>query len=454
MKSIVDEQRLYFSQGHTRTFASRIKQLKTLKQALIESEALLAEAIYKDFKKSSFDNFSNELALLFLDIEEAIAKVSAWAKPKRVSTNLINLPGRSYILPEPLGVCLVIGAWNYPYQLCFAPAIAAIAAGNTVIIKPSELASHSSKAISELVAKYFDPNFFTVVEGGIEETTELLAQKFDKIFFTGSTKVGRIVYEAAAKHLTPVTLELGGKSPAIISKHCNLKITAKRIVWSKFLNAGQTCVAPDYLLVQTEIKEQLIEALIAEIKAQQISIENGNYVQIVNQRNFERLLKLIDPQKVVFGGNSNPLDRWIEPTIMNQVNLQDKVMEEEIFGPILPILTYNQLEEAIKVVKELPKPLACYMFSNNNKEVKQVTENLSFGGATINEGIMHLTNSHLPFGGVGESGFGSYHGEAGFKAFSHYKSILKKPTWFEPNLKYYPHSNMKVKLLRWVAGMK
>jgi aldehyde dehydrogenase (NAD+) len=454
MKSIVIGQRLYFNQGHTRTFESRIKQLKTLKQALIESEALLAEAIYKDFKKSSFDNFSNELALLFLDIDEAIAKVSAWAKPKRVITNLINLPGRSYILPEPLGVCLVIGAWNYPYQLCFAPAIAAIAAGNTVIIKPSELASHSSRAIRELVAKYFDPNFLTVVEGGIEETTELLAQKFDKVFFTGSTKVGRIVYEAAAKHLTPVTLELGGKSPAIISKHCNIKITAKRIVWSKFLNAGQTCVAPDYLLVQTEIKEQLIEALITEIKAQQIRIENGNYVQIVNQRNFERLLKLIDPQKVIFGGNTNASERWIEPTIMDQVNLEDKVMEEEIFGPILPILTYHQLEEAIKVVKELPKPLACYMFSNNNKEVKQITENLSFGGATINEGIMHLTNSHLPFGGVGESGFGSYHGEAGFKAFSHYKSILKKLTWFEPNLKYYPHSNWKVKLLRWVAGIK
>ncbi len=454
MKSVVEGQRLYFNQDHTRNLEARIAQLKTLRKALVASEAKLAEAIYKDFKKSSFDNFSNELALLFLDIDEAITKLSSWANPKRVDTNLINLPGRSYILPEPLGVCLVIGAWNYPYQLCFAPAIAAIAAGNTVIIKPSELAPNSSKAIKELVATYFDPRIVTVVEGGIEETTTLLSQKFDKIFFTGSTKVGRIVYEAAAKQLTPVTLELGGKSPAIISKDCNLKITAKRIVWSKFLNAGQTCVAPDYLLVQTEIKEQFISALISEIKAQQISIENGNYVQIVNQRNFERLLQLIDPKKVVYGGKSNAAERWIEPTLMDNVNLEDKVMEEEIFGPILPILTYNQLEDAMRMVKELPKPLACYVFSNKHSEVKQVTEKLSFGGATINEGIMHLTNSHLPFGGVGDSGIGSYHGEAGFKAFSHYKSILKKPSWFEPNLKYYPHSNWKVKLLRWVAGMK
>lgn len=454
MKAIVDRQRKHFDEGNSMEIEHRIVQLKKLKNSLQASEQTLADAIYADFKKSSFDNFSNELALLFLDIDEAIANLTKWAAPKTVKTNLINLPGKSYIIPEPLGVCLIIGAWNYPYQLCFAPAIAAIAAGNTAIIKPSELAPNSSRAIKELVEKHFDPAYLTVVEGGVIETSELLAQKFDKIFFTGSTKVGRIVYEAAAKHLTPVTLELGGKSPAIVSKHCNLAISAKRIVWSKFLNAGQTCVAPDYILVQTELKDALVDALIKEIETQQIKIEHGNYVQIVNQSNFERLVSLIDLKKVAFGGKHNKEGRWIEPTLMTDIDLGDKVMEEEIFGPILPILSYQSIEDAIAIVKQLPKPLACYVFSEDKQEIKKVTSEISFGGGTINEGIMHLTNSNLPFGGVGNSGFGSYHGVYGFKTFSHYKSILKKPSWFEPNLKYYPHSNWKMKLLRWVSGVK
>lgn len=451
MKALIQQQQAFFETGKTKSINFRIAQLKTLRDALKAEEQNLAHAIYQDFKKSAFDNLSNELALLFIEIDTCIAKLSKWASPQKVSTNLINFPGRSYILAEPLGVCLIIGAWNYPYQLCFAPAIAAMAAGNTVIIKPSELAPNSSKAIKKLAETYFEPNYLSVVEGGIPETSALLAEKFDKIFFTGSTGVGRIVYEAAAKHLTPVTLELGGKSPAIVSQHCNLTLSAKRIVWSKFLNAGQTCVAPDYVLVQTEIKEAFVKALIHEIEAQQIKIENGNYVQIVNHRNFERLIALLDPKKVAYGGKYNKEERWIEPTLMTEVTWQDKVMEEEIFGPILPILSYQNLEEAISQIKQLPKPLACYVFSENTLETEKISSEISFGGGTINEGIMHLTNHHLPFGGVGNSGFGSYHGEYGFKAFSHFKSILKKPSWFEPNLKYYPHSNWKLKLLRWVS---
>jgi aldehyde dehydrogenase (NAD+) len=453
MQEIVNYQRAFFETGATYDIQFRIQQLTKLKAALKEDEPLLAEAIYADFKKSSFDNFSNELALLFLDIDEAIAKIKDWAKPKRVSTNLINLPGSSYIYPEPLGVCLVIGAWNYPFQLSFAPAIAAIAAGNTIIVKPSELAANSSKAIKELIARHFEPNFFTVVEGGVAETQKLLEQKFDKIFFTGSTNVGRIVYEAAAKHLTPITLELGGKSPAIVSKDCNLPIAAKRIVWAKFLNAGQTCVAPDYILVQSTIKKDLVAALKTEIEQQQISIENGNYVQIINDRNFNRLIGLIDPKKVVYGGNFKAQERWIEPTLMDDVKETDSIMGEEIFGPILPLLTYETIEEAIQVVKKFPTPLACYIFTEKSQEAELILKKIPFGGGTINEAIMHLTNSHLPFGGVGNSGMGSYHGEAGFKTFSHLKSILKKPSWFEPNLKYYPHSNWKFKFLRWVSGL-
>lgn len=454
MQEIVNAQRAFFESGATLDIQFRITQLKKLKAALKAEERLLAAAIYDDFKKSSFDNFSNELALLFLDIDEAIAKIKSWAKPKRVKTNLINLPGSSYIYPEPLGVCLVIGAWNYPYQLSFAPAIAAITAGNTVIVKPSELAANSSRAIKELISKHFEPNYFTVVEGGVTETQLLLAQKFDKIFFTGSTNVGKIVYEAAAKHLTPVTLELGGKSPAIVSKNCNLPIAAKRIVWAKFLNAGQTCVAPDYILVDATLKKELIEALKKEIALQQISIENGNYVQIINDRNFNRLIGLIEPSKVVYGGNYKAHERWIEPTLMDEVKETDNIMGEEIFGPILPILTYEKLVEAIHLVKKFPTPLACYIFTEKSEEAELILKKISFGGGTINEAIMHLTNSYLPFGGVGNSGMGSYHGEAGFKTFSHQKSVLKKPSWFEPNLKYYPHSNWKFKLLRWVSGLK
>jgi len=444
MEAIVKKQREFFNSNQTKTIDFRILQLKKLRKLLTDNESLLNQAIYADFKKSAFDTFTNELALLYNDIDETIRNVKWWAKRKRVNTNLVNLPSKSYIIPEPLGVSLVIGAWNYPYQLSLAPAIAAIGAGNTVILKPSELPSESSKVMAQLINENFDPAFFMVVEGGISETTELLAQRFDKIFFTGSVPVGKIVYQAAAKHLTPVTLELGGKSPAIIIEGCNLEVTVKRLIWAKFLNAGQTCIAPDYVLVPQALEQRFLELAKKEIEKENFSIQNGNYVQIINKKNVNRLANLLDREKVYFGGNYDEQTRIFEPTIMHHVNFNDQVMQEEIFGPILPVITYESLDAAIAKIKEREKPLSCYIFTSSNTLKNKLLSEISFGGGAINEAVMHITNSNLPFGGVGESGIGAYHGENGFKTFSHYKSILEKLTWIEPNLKYFPHSKLKL----------
>ena len=450
MEAIVKEQREFFNSNQTKTIDFRILQLKKLRKLLTDNESLLNQAIYADFKKSAFDTFTNELALLYNDIDETIRNVKWWAKRKRVNTNLVNLPSKSYIIPEPLGVSLVIGAWNYPYQLSLAPAIASIGAGNTIILKPSELPNETSKLMAKLINENFDPAYFIVIEGGISETTELLKQRFDKIFFTGSVPVGKIIYQAAAKYLTPVTLELGGKSPAIVTDDRHLDVIVKRLVWAKFLNAGQTCIAPDYVLVPQALEKRFLELVKKEIEKENFSVQNGNYIQIINTKNMNRLANLLDTEKVYYGGNYDEQSRIFEPTIMHQVNFNDKVMQEEIFGPILPVITYQTLEAAIAKIKEGEKPLSCYIFTSNNKLKNKLLNELSFGGGAINDAVMHITNSSLPFGGVGESGIGSYHGEYGFKTFSHYKSILEKLTWIEPNLKYFPHSKLKlwwVKLL-------
>lgn len=448
----VASQRTFFLSEATKPIDFRIQQLKKLKDALKANEQAMIDAIALDFKKSEFDAYTNELALVYGDINEAIKKIRRWAKVKRVRTNLVNFPAKSYIIPEPLGVALVIGAWNYPYQLSFAPVVAAIAAGCTVVLKPSELPSDTSRIITKIISDNFDPGYLTVVEGGVSETSALLEQKFDKIFFTGSVPVGRIVYQAAAKHLTPVTLELGGKSPAFITESCNMRMTVKRLVWAKFLNAGQTCIAPDYIFVHRSVKQQFLDALVKEIKTSSFSFEHGNYVQIINERNMDRLSNLLNPDKVYYGGNFDRETRYFEPTILTNVTFDDAVMQEEIFGPILPIIEYDNLSEAINEVKQLPKPLSCYVFTSDSATKKRILNEISFGGGAVNDSIMHVSNSHLPFGGVGESGIGSYHGEAGFKAFTHYKSILDKPTWLEFNLKYHPHTPGKLALIKKVLG--
>ncbi len=453
MKALVNQQKQYFNSNTTKPLTFRIEQLKKLRSVLKNYEQELTDAVYKDFQKGRFNTFLTEFSGLYNDLDKAIKKVGKWAKIKRVGTNMVNFPGRSYIIPEPLGVSLIIGAWNYPINLTLVPTIAAIAAGNTVVLKPSELATHTSAALAKMIKSNFDPSFFAVVEGSIEETAELLEQPFDKIFFTGSAPVGKIVYQAAAKNLIPVTLELGGKSPLIVAPDANLKISAKRLVWGKFVNAGQTCIAPDYVLVHKSIEKDFLEIVKQEIEQGQFSLENQNYAQIINEKHFDRLVNLIEPGKIFTGGEYDRSKRFLAPTVLSNVSAEDKVMEDEIFGPILPVLSYDDIDSAISFIKSRPKPLALYLFSESSTLRKKVLNEISFGGGMVNDVLMHFVNDELPFGGVGNSGMGNYHGEAGFKSFSHYKSVIQKPTWFELPLKYFPYKNWKFTMIKKVLGL-
>lgn len=454
IKQLVNSQRDFFNTNVTKDVRFRIEQLKKLKRSLKKHQKLLESAIYDDFKKSEFDVFTNEISFAYHDIDEAIARVKDWSRRKRARTNLINFPARSYVIPEPLGVSLVIAAWNYPYLLSFTPAIAAIAAGNTVVLKPSEIPSKTSEAVATVIRDAFSPEYFAVVEGGVPETTDLLNQKFDKIFFTGSVPVGKIVYQAAAKHLTPVTLELGGKSPAFVTEKCQLKMTAKRLIWSKFLNAGQTCIAPDYALVHASKKDEFLRLAKIELEKAQYSIENENYVEIASDRHMQRQIDFLDQEKIVVGGNYDQENRRMEPTIMDNITFDHPVMQDEIFGPILPVITYTDLDEAIRQVKARPKPLSCYIFTSDRKTREKILKEVSFGGGAVNDAVMQITNSNMPFGGVGASGIGLYHGEYGFKSFSHYKSILDKPTWLETSIKYGPRTPLKFKLAKLLQGQR
>jgi len=448
MRDIIAKQHSFFNSHKTKDYRFRLQQLKKLEQVLRQNEDLLCSAIYNDFKKSKFETIATELELIYKEIRIAKRHLRSWMRPKRVATNLINFPAKSYVIPEPLGVSLVIGAWNYPYQLSLCPVVAAMAAGNTIVLKPSEIPSETSRVLKQLISENFEASYFTVIEGGIPETTTLLAQKFDKIFFTGSTPVGKIVYEAAAKNLTPVTLELGGKCPAFVNPSANIKMTAKRLIWGKFLNSGQTCNAPDYVLVHQKVKDKFLSACKAEIEKANYSFESHNFSQIMNERNFNRLVSLIDKDKVFLGGNFDAPTRFIEPTILQNVTFDDACMQDEIFGPILPVITYEELSEAIQKAKLLPKPLSAYVFTTNAKERRKILNEFSFGCGAVNDTVMQITNPNFPFGGVGASGIGNYHGEFGFKAFSHYKSILHKPNWLELPLKYAPLKTSKLKWIR------
>ena len=449
-QNILSDQRNLFNSQKTKNLKFRKMYLEKLKEVLLKNEELLYDSIYKDFGKSKFDTFTTEISFVLKDIDYFLKNLNSLAKPKKVRTNLANQLGSSKIYPEPLGCTLVIGAWNYPYQLSLSPVVAALAAGNTCILKPSEIAENTMKAMAKIINENFPKEYFYVAEGGIEETTEILKLKFDKIFFTGSPKVGQIIYEAAAKHLTPVTLELGGKSPAIVTSSANFEVAAKRIVWGKFLNAGQTCVAPDYILVDEKVKDSFLDSLQSYIQKFNYHSDSENYTQIINQRNFDRLVNLIDQEKVYFGGKTDAAKRYIEPTIMHDVTWNDKVMQEEIFGPILPVLTFKNFNEALLQIAAYEKPLSAYLFSDNSEEKEEFTTKISFGGGCINDVVMHLSNDYLPFGGVGNSGIGNYHGKYGFDAFSHQKAVLDRATWGEPDLKYPPYNDKK---LNWIKKL-
>ena len=426
----------------------RKKRLEALKKSIQKHEVMITKALKDDLGKSSFESYTTEVGFILEEISFVLKNIESWVKTIKVKTPLTLFPGKSSIHPEPYGVVLVISPWNYPFQLCIAPVIGALAAGNRVVVKPSEFAPNTSKAIKTIIDEVFEPHEVIVIEGALEETQILLKQRFDYIFFTGSTAVGKIMMKAAAEHLTPITLELGGKSPLLIEESANIDIAAKRCVWGKFLNAGQTCVAPDYVLVPKHLRDQLIDRMKFHLNSFYGSDPKSSpdYPRIVNQRHFDRLLELIEDGKVAVGGKSVREEHYIEPTVMKDVSWEDKVMEDEIFGPILPVLTYETVEDAIHQILSRPKPLAFYVFSENDRKKKEIIAKVPFGGGCVNDTVVHLANPNLPFGGVGPSGLGSYHGKKTFDTFTHYKSVYEQGTKVDIPLRYPPYEGK----LNWI----
>jgi len=429
--------------------AKRKFLLKKLLKTIQKNEAQIIDALYKDFKKPAFETVITETSYVISDLKHTISNINSWSKPKRIWPSLLNIPSSDFIYSESYGRVLLIAPWNYPFQLAMCPMIAAVAAGNTVVLKPSELTFHTSQIITKIVEEVFDVKEVVVVNGGAEFTQSLLEKRWDYIFFTGSVPVGKIVAQAAAKNLTPVTLELGGKNPCIIDENANLEVAAKRIVWGKFVNAGQTCIAPDYILVQGKEKYNLVELLKKEIARAygENPEESKDFARIINVKNWKRLAAMIEPSKVIFGGITNESDNYIGPTLIDEPALTSEVMKDEIFGPILPILSYHDESDLKKIISTYEKPLALYVFTNDKNFAERMITNFSFGGGCVNDCMIHFANKRLPFGGVGYSGMGAYHGKLGFDTFSHKKSIVKKPNWGDNNLRFAPYKN-KLKYLK------
>ena len=428
------------AKGHL-PLETRKRRLEKLRTTILTKETLINEALKKDLGKSAFEAYATEVGFILEEINYTLKNIENWARPKKVRTPFTLFPGKSSVLSEPYGVVLVISPWNYPFQLCFSPFIGAFAAGNRVVIKPSEYAPHTSAIMKSIVAEVFEESEVRIVEGALEETQVLLSQKFDYIFFTGSTAVGKVMMKAAAEHLTPVTLELGGKSPCLIEESANMDVAAKRCTWGKFLNAGQTCVAPDYVLVPRNKQHLFIERMGHHLKTfyGHDPKTSSDYARIVNEKHFDRLEALILKEKVIIGGKTHREENFIEPTVMKDVSWDDKVMDDEIFGPLLPVIPYDNINEAIEQVLRRPKPLAFYLFSEDAKRRKEIISRVPFGGGCINDTVIHLANPHLPFGGVGTSGIGSYHGKKSFDTFTHYKSVFEQGTKVDIPLRYPPY---------------
>jgi aldehyde dehydrogenase (NAD+) len=450
---IVQQLREGFHSGVVRDIESRRVQLRSLRAMFVEQEDRLIDALVADVGKPRIEAYTTEIAFTINEIDHTLKHLDAWNKPTKIKVPITFKPGSATLRPEPLGTVCIIAPWNYPVQLLFAPLVPALAAGNTAVLKPSEVTPSVSALIDELVPLYFNASTVAVVTGAVDETTALLEQRFDHIFYTGNGKVGRVVMRAAAEHLTPVTLELGGKSPAIVAADANIEVSAKRLAWAKFLNAGQTCVAPDYVLVDASVEDQLVTALADAVTTFYGADprQSNDYARIVNERHHDRLMKLLEAggyDATVIGGTGDRGSRYIAPTVLAGVKPDAAVMDDEIFGPILPVLTVGDVDEAIRFVNDREKPLALYAFSSDEDTLEHVVANTSAGGVTLNHAIMHLAVPDLPFGGVGESGMGSYHGKAGFDTFSHAKAVLDKPTRPDPALMYPPYTNMKQKIIR------
>lgn len=449
IRQIVENQRTYFYTGATLPLSHRIEALKKIQSYILTHEAEIGKAIRKDLGKSDFESYMCETGLVLSEITYMLKHIRSFAKEKNVLTPLAQFHSRSFKKPSPYGVALIMSPWNYPFLLTIDPLIDALAAGNTVVLKPSAYSPYTSAVIQSMIEECFDTRYVAVITGGRAENTCLLNEHFDYIFFTGSQTVGKEVMRHAAAHLTPVTLELGGKSPCIVEESANIKLAARRIVFGKYLNCGQTCVAPDYIYCDRRIKDQLLAEIKRQIKRQFRSepLTNKNYGKIINEKHFDRITKLIDSSKVVFGGKFDRTTLKIEPTVMVHVTFDDAVMQEEIFGPILPILTYDSLDQAIHKINSMPHPLALYVFTSDKTAARKVTARCGFGGGCINDTIIHLATSEMGFGGFGESGMGSYHGKDGFRTFSHYKSIVDKKTWLDLPMRYQPYRKINEKLI-------
>ena len=450
INAIVAAQRKYFQTGATLPVSFRVDALRRLYDEISGSEKEIHDALRKDLGKSGFESYMCETGLVLEEISYMLKHVRRFAGEKRVRTPLAQFHSRSYKKPSPYGVTLIMSPWNYPFMLTLSPLVDALAAGNTAVVKPSAYSPNTSEVIRQILTKCFEPQYVSVVTGGRAENTCLLHEHFDYIFFTGSQSVGKEVMRSAADHLTPVTLELGGKSPCIVDQTANIKLAARRIVFGKYLNCGQTCVAPDYIYCHRSVRDRLIKEIQKQIRNQfgKKPLDNKDYGKIINEKHFDRILGLIDKEKVVFGGNCDRDALRIEPTVMNNVTFSDAVMQEEIFGPVMPVLTFDSLDEVIRNVNAMPHPLALYLFTSSKAAAKKVTARCGFGGGCINDTIIHLATTEMGFGGFGESGMGSYHGKTGFDTFTHYKSIVDKKTWPDLPMRYQPYRKIHEKMVR------
>lgn len=450
ISNIVDTQRKYFNTGKTIELSYRKAALEKLKDAILQSEPKIFAALETDLEKKPSESYMSEVGLVLEEINFALKRLKKWMRPKRVSTDFANFPSKTYTVPSPYGVVLIMSPWNYPFQLTLIPLIGAIAAGNCAVVKPSNYSPATSDIIGNIVHECFPPEYVEVVKGGREQNQDLLLQQFDYIFFTGGKAVGHTVMQAAEKYLTPITLELGGKSPCIVDDTAHIDLAAKRIAFGKFMNAGQTCVAPDYILVSANMKEALVTALKKWIAVffTKVPLSCDELPKIINEKHFNRLTGLLQGEAIITGGKTDPLSNKIEPTILDNPAPDSPVMQEEIFGPILPVIPFDDISEAMRFISDRPHPLALYLFSTDKHIQKSITQNLSFGGGCINDTIVHLATSRLPFGGVGESGMGRYHGKYSFDTFSHIKGIVKKSNQLDLNVRYHPYSEKKLKTLK------
>ncbi|HOD13820.1 MAG TPA: aldehyde dehydrogenase [Spirochaetota bacterium] len=450
IEKILGDQRAFFNSGKTKDVYFRIEMLKKLRAAIKNREQQILSALHTDLRKSEFEGYLIEVGGVYEELHLHIKNVKRWAKPEKVGTGIKAFPGTSYIMREPYGVSLIIAPWNYPFQLLIAPLVGAIAAGNCAMLHPAHYSEATSAVIEELIAETFPPSYIAVFRGGREVIKELLGLRFDAIFFTGSPALGAIVMEAAAKHLTPVTLELGGKSPCIVDEDANIPLAAKRIAWGKFVNAGQTCICPDYCIVHSSVRDEFLRELKGAVTGMYGADPSASpdFGRIINRNQYERLVRLLEGQKVFLGGEHDAGERYIAPTILMDVSPDAAIMKEEIFGPIVPVLSCSSIDEAIGFVNARPKPLSLYLFSDNKAVQRAVLTGTSFGGGCVNDTLVHAGNPNLPFGGVGSSGMGSYHGRASFEAFSHRKSILKKSTLIDLKMRYAPYDAGKLAMVR------